>query len=190
MFSSFYEYIGPLISLSDSEKKTIEQAFTFRLVPANFVLAEEREIAKELFFINKGLIRLYYTRNGQEITGNLFTEQSLAASYDSFLKQLPSVQTLETIEDCELLVISYKTLQGLYKTFPKLYMLARKLAEQRYVNAQLMLSSFILDKPEERYRKFKTQNEDLLLRVPLPMIASYLGITPAAMARMRKRIEE
>jgi CRP/FNR family transcriptional regulator, anaerobic regulatory protein len=61
-------------------------------------------------------------------------------------------------------------------------------AEQRFINAQLLLSSFILDSPEERYRKFEDMHGDLLLRVPHHMIASYLGITPVSLSRIRKRL--
>ncbi|RYZ20118.1 MAG: hypothetical protein EOO10_23570 [Chitinophagaceae bacterium] len=68
--------------------------------------------------------------------------------------------------------------------------MARKVAEQRFINAQLLLSSFILDSPEERYRKFEGQHGDLLLRVPHHIIASYLGITPVSLSRIRKRLME
>jgi hypothetical protein len=66
--------------------------------------------------------------------------------------------------------------------------LTRKVAEQRFINAQRILSSFILDSPEDRYRKFEEQNKDLLQRVPQHIIASFLGITPVSLSRIRKRI--
>jgi CRP-like cAMP-binding protein len=67
--------------------------------------------------------------------------------------------------------------------------LARKIAEQRFINAQLILSSYILDSPEERWKKFEATNGDLLLRVPHHMIASFLGITPVSLSRIRKRLK-
>jgi CRP-like cAMP-binding protein len=157
-------------------------------VPKKFRLVEEGKIARELYFINKGLVRLYYTKDGEEITGFIFREQLFASSYDSFLRETPSIQTLETLEDCELLVITKSTLEQLYTTLPKMHILTRKVAEQRFVNAQQILSSFILDSPEERYRKFAAENGDLLLRVPHHMIASFLGMTPVSMSRIRKRL--
>lgn len=188
MFSNIYKYINNFISFTDAEKQIFESAFTFRQVPKKFKLAEEGKLAKELFFINKGLIRLYYTREGEEITGFIFKENLFASSYDSFLRQVPSIQTLETLEDCDLLVISNKGLEQLYEALPKMQIVARKVAEQRFINAQQMLSSFILDSPEERYRQFEANHGDLLLRVPHHIIASLLGFTPVSLSRIRKRI--
>ncbi len=190
MFKNLYEYIQPFVSFTESEKQILESAFTFRQVPKKFKLAEEGKIAKELYFILNGLVRLYYTKDGEEITGYIFKENLFASSYDSFLRQVPSIQTLETLEECDLLVISYKRLQQLYDELHKMHIVARKVAEQRFINAQLMLSSFILDSPEERYRKFEQQHGDLLLRVPHHIIASYLGITPVSLSRIRKRLME
>jgi CRP-like cAMP-binding protein len=188
MFAAFYQYTNQIITFTESEKQILEDAFTFRQVPKKFKLTEEGKIAKELYFVLKGLVRLYYTKDGEEITGFIFREQLFASSYDSFLRQVPSIQTLETLEDSDLLVIGYTRMQQLYEQLPKMHILARKVAEQRFINAQLMLSSFILDSPEERYRKFEAQHGDLLLRVPHHMIASYLGITPVSLSRIRKRV--
>jgi CRP-like cAMP-binding protein len=190
MFSGFYQYTGQILSFTAAEKALIESAFSFRQVPKKFKLAEEGKIARELFYIVKGLARLYYTRNGEEITGYIFKENLFASSYESFLRQVPSIQTLETIEDCDLLVINYTDLQKLYAELPKMQILAGKVAEQRFINGQQILASFILDSPEERYRKFEAEHGELLLRVPHHIIASYLGISPVSMSRIRKRMRK
>lgn len=187
MFEELFNYIEKVVPFSDKEKAIIESAFSFRQVPRKFKLTEEGKIARELYFIVKGLVRLYYTRDGEEITGFIFRENLFASSYDSFLRQVPSIQTLETIEDCDLLVITYAGLNELYDSIPKMQVLGRKVAEQRFINGQMILSSFILDSPEERYRKFEEKDGDLLLRVPHHIIASYLGITAVSMSRIRKR---
>ena len=188
MFETFYKFTDTIVRFTPKEKQVLETAFTFRQVPKKFKLAEEGKIAKELFFILKGLVRLYYTKDGEEITGFIFKENLFASSYDSFLRQVPSIQTLEALEDCDLLVITKRGLEKLYEELPKMHLLARKVAEQRFINAQMILSSFILDSPEERYLKFEEQHGDLLLRVPHHIIASYLGITPVSFSRIRKRI--
>jgi CRP-like cAMP-binding protein len=188
MFDIFHQAVSRFVSFSESEKHLVENAFSFQRVPKKTVLVKEGEVARELYFINKGLIRLYYTKDIEEITGFIFKEYLFASSYDSFLSKTPSIQTLETLEDCELLVIGYNELEELYETVPKVNILTRKVAEQRFINGQRILSSFILDSPEERYRKFTEQHGDLLLRVPQHMIASFLGITPVSLSRIRKRV--
>lgn len=190
MFKGFHEYTGQIVSFTPEEKAILEDAFTFRQVPRKFRLTEEGKIARELYFIVKGLVRLYYTKDGEEITGYIFKENLFASSYDSFLRKIPSIQTLETLEDCDLLVIDHQGMERLYERLPRMNILTRKVAEQRFINVQMILSSFVLDSPEERYRKFEAQHGDLLLRVPHHMIASYLGITPVSMSRIRKRMTQ
>src|SRR5690606_26804679 len=119
MFSAFFNYTEQIIKFTDSEKAIIENAFTFRQVPKKFKLAEEGKIARHIYFINKGIVRLYYTKDGEEITAFIFREHLFASSYDSFLRQAPSIQTLETLEDCELLEINYNEMQQLYDALPK-----------------------------------------------------------------------
>lgn len=187
MFESFYRYTGSLVSFTEKEKQILESAFVYRQVPKKHKLTEEGRIAKELYFVLNGLVRLYYRKEGKEVTGYIFKEHLFAGSYESFLRQTPSIQTLETLEDCELLVITKKSIDHLYDTIPGMQVLGRKVAEQRFVNAQQILSSFILESPEERYLNFERQHGDLLLRVPHHIIASYLGITPVSLSRIRKR---
>ncbi|HEX2534475.1 MAG TPA: cyclic nucleotide-binding domain-containing protein, partial [Chitinophagaceae bacterium] len=172
IFRSFYAYTAPLVQFTGEEEQLLESCFQFRQVPKKSKLAEEGKVARELYFINKGLLRLYYTKDGVDITAYIFKEGLFASSHESFLRQSPGIQTLETLEDCELLVITYSGLNRLYELVPKMNVLVRKVAEQRFINAQLILSSYILDSPEERYRKFAAEHGDLLLKVPHHMIAS------------------
>ncbi len=187
MFNQLHQLVNQFVTFTSREKGLFEQAFTYLEIPKNFKLVSHGQVATELYFINKGLIRLYYTKGEEEITGFLFQENLFASSYDSFLRKVPSIQTLESLEPCELLVISYDRMQELYETLPKINILTRKVAEQRFINSQMILSSFLLDSPEERYKKFEVQHRDLLQRVPQKIIASYLGITPVSLSRIRKR---
>lgn len=189
MFSALFNYCSQLVSFTREEQQIIESYFSIRQVPKKFTLIQNGKIARELYFINKGLLRLYYTKDTEDITTFIFREHLFASSYDSFLRQAPSIQGLDTLEDSELLVITYDDLNTLYKKVPRMETLARKIAEQRFINAQLILSSYILDSPEERWKKFEATNGDLLLRVPHHMIASFLGITPVSLSRIRKRLQ-
>lgn len=81
MFQNFYQYTSKIITFTDGEKQLLESAFSFRQVPKKFKVAEEGKVAKELYFINKGLVRLYYTKDGEKITGVYIQRKS-------FCKQL------------------------------------------------------------------------------------------------------
>ena len=188
MYQQLRQSVATIASLTERELRLFEQQCIYREVPKKFTLVEEGQVARELYFINRGCLRFYYNRDGDEITGFIFLENMFATALDSFLQQEPSAQIVETLEDCELLVISYSALQQLYDYSTNFQIFGRKLAEQRLVNAQRILSSYILDSPEERYRKLLATRPEWLLRVPQHYIASFLGITPVSLSRIRKRM--
>lgn len=190
MYEKLLEQVSHFIELDKNERKVFESAFSFKSVPKNFTLVSQGEISNELYFINKGLLRLFYNNDGDYITGYIFRENHFAGSYASFLERTESDQILETVEDSELLVLEKEYLEELYERIPKINILTRKIAEQRFINSQRILSSFLIDTPEERYRKFLKEDSDLLLRVPHHIVASYLGITPVSLSRIRKRVSE
>lgn len=190
MFDELFQSVSKFIRFSPNEKRIFQNAFTYREVPKNFRLISEGQVANELYFIKKGLLRLYYNNDGDLITGYIFREHLFAGSYESFLQSSPSVQYLETLEDSELLVLTKEKMENLYQVIPKVNILTRKIAEQRFINAQQILCSFILDSPEKRYKKFAQQNNDLLFKIPHHIIASYLGITSVSLSRIRKRLIE
>lgn len=181
--------VGQIAPFTEDEWTIFQNAFHLKTVPKNTVLIREGTVSKEMFFVNKGLLRLYYiNRSGDEITAFLFNENLFASCYESFLTQTPSIQQLETLEESELLTISFEQLQVLYKTLPQINIISRVIADQRFINGQQILSSFILQTPFERYQNFLEKQPGLLLRVPLQYIASFLGITPVSLSRIRKRI--
>lgn len=186
-FELLQQVCGSLVRLNDQEWERFKTAFSSRKVNKKTLLVKSGQICKEIYFINKGLLRLFYDKEDLEITAFIFKEGLFATSYDSFLKQSPGIQNLEAIEDSELLVISFDELNKLYEEIPAMHIFTRKMAEQRFINAQNILSSFILDSPETRYYKFEKEHPDLLLRVPHHLIASFLGITPVSMSRIRAR---
>ncbi|GAB4146806.1 MAG: Crp/Fnr family transcriptional regulator [Bacteroidia bacterium] len=190
IYDALNAVMSRFIHLTDKERMMVESAFSVKQVPKNFVLVSAGEISKELYFINKGLMRLYYDKEGEYITAYIFREHLFAGCYESFVTQTPGIQYLETLEECELLSITKEALEELYEKVPKVNVLTRKVAEQRFINGQIILSSFLLDSPETRYAKFVKANGDLFLRIPHHIIASYLGITPVSLSRIRKRLIE
>ncbi len=190
MFELLHQVVSQHIQLSPREKRMLESAFIFRQVPDRFQLVPLGAVSTEFYFINKGLMRFYYEREGDTFTGFIFQEGLFASSFESLLTQQPSDQVLETLEPCDLLVLPRDRLMELYEKIPVMHQFTRAIVEQRFLNAQRILSSFILDSPEQRYRKFAEDHPDLLQRVPQHIIASCLGITPVSLSRIRRRIQE
>lgn len=177
-----------MLPLTEKEWESFTEIFTYRSVPRKFSLLQVGQVSREAYFINKGAARLLFIKDGQEISANFMFENGFIASLESFLLQIPSKQAIETIEDCELLVLSKNKLDALTKANPKFNSFSRAIAEMAFIMLQRRASSFILDSPEERYENMLKEKPEVLERIPQHMIASYLGITPVSLSRIRKRI--
>ena len=184
----FWKFTDRYVLFSQQEKAIIQEYLTLRTLPKNHLLVDLGDISKELYFIIKGCIRYYYiTDDGREVTGFIFQEQMMSGSHNSFFNQLPSSQVLETIEESEVLVLGYTGLIELYRKVPKMNILVRKVLEHRFSFAQSVIASLIINKPEERYRQLLKQQPDLVNRIPLHILATYIGITPVSLSRIRAR---
>lgn len=189
MFDQLKAVLQNIISLDELEWEFIKRSFLIKEVPARYSLTKAGEVERQLYFVNKGIVRLFSAHlNGKEITTYFFTENNFASCYESFLTSTPNYQNLETLEACTLLFIDKERLDRLYQKIPKMNIVARVLTEQRFANAQHIFSSHLLLNPEERYREFEQIHADLLGRVPQHIIASFLGVTPVSLSRIRQRI--
>lgn len=186
--ASFYTVVNQMADLGPGEWKAFFDVLIYREVPKKFRLTDVGEIAREAYFINKGLARLYFLKDGDEINANFAFDNEFIASLQSFLLKVPSRQAVETIEDCELLVLNKKDLDELTMAYPKFHVFSKVVAEWAFITLQQRAASFILDSPEERYINMLRQRPNMLARVPQHMIASYLGVTPVSLSRIRKRI--
>lgn len=151
-------------------------------------MLREGEVAKQCFFVLEGCIRQYYLVDGEEKTTAFYTEEQGAVSFTSYVNQSPATHYLSCVEDCVLIVGNPTEEQEMYRTFPKLVEFTRLLVEQDYGKTQEQFASFITSSPEKRYRDLLKDRPSLLNRVPQHQIASYLGMTPESLSRIRKRI--
>ncbi|HLP21477.1 MAG TPA: Crp/Fnr family transcriptional regulator [Chitinophagales bacterium] len=188
IFSQLHQQVNKMLTLNQKEWDAFTGIFVFRSVPKKFNLVRVGDVSREAYFINKGAARLYFEKEGEEISANFMFENSFIASLESFLLQTPSRQAIDTLEGCELLVLSKQRLDELIQTYPKFHIFSKAIAEMAFIMLQRRASSFILDSPEERYMNMLQQRPEILERVPQHMIASYLGVTPVSLSRIRKRI--
>lgn len=188
MFDHFWQFTNQFVHFSTKEKEQISERLILRDVPKQHILVDFGEIAREAFFINKGLLRFYYIADdGREITGFVFQEGMMAGSHESFFSQQPSLQVLETIEAAELLVLPHHALEELYHQVPKMNVFVRKILEQRMAHAQKVLASLIIQKPADRYKEYQRLHPGLEGRIPQHMLATFMGITPVSLSRIRAR---
>jgi CRP-like cAMP-binding protein len=152
------------------------------------VILKEGEVCTRCYFVLTGCIRQYQIVNGEEKTSAFFTEGQASVQYSSYLKGSQSEYYLSCVEDCTLIVGTREQEQKLHKQYPKLVHLIHTLMPQDYSKVEDRLSSMINSSPEERYLNLIKNQPELLARVPLNQIASYIGVTPESFSRIRKRI--
>lgn len=180
--------IKQMTGFTDSDLGSVLKHFETKSIKKKTNILEAGTTAKEVYFILNGCIRLFYMKDGEDISAYFFTEKMFAGAYDSFISQKPSRHSIETLENCEVLAISYKALQELFIEFPKMNEFVRKVLEERFVSLHELFTSQILDSPEERYLNLQKERPDLLQRIPQHQIATFLGITPVSLSRIRNRV--
>lgn len=148
----------------------------------------EGEVCRYLAFVEQGLLRYYMNQDGEEITYNFGREKDFVCNYVSFFQKSPSTKNIQATEPATLLVVSYEDLQVLYKKLREGEKFGRLLIEKNYVEAILQLSSQYTDSPEKRYLKFLESFPDLQQRLPQYYIASFVGVKPPSLSRIRKRL--
>ena len=182
--NSFKQITG----FTDSELEIVLKHFETVNLKKKTTLLLAGKTANEVYFIVSGCIRLFCEKDGKDLSTYFFTEKMFAGAYDSFISRKPSRHSIETLEDCQVLTLSYQALQELYVEFPKMNEFIRKAIEERFVVLHDLFTDYILNSPEERYLSLQKERPDLLNRIPQHQIASFLGITPVSLSRIRNRV--
>ena len=155
----------------------------------NAILEEQDKIPTYLYFINSGYMRLFYfDEHGEEQTTFLCAETSFIASFSSLINQTKAIENVACITDCELLKISYidaKQLVGKSEIFKNFFL---KMFEKSISSAAIRANDLALLNAEQRYLKTLAQQPDFIQNIPLQYIASYLGIKPQSLSRIRKNV--
>ncbi|MDB5141604.1 MAG: hypothetical protein JWQ66_317 [Mucilaginibacter sp.] len=164
-----------------------EKLLTLKHHAPKTLLVREGSIADEMIFVIKGCIRAWYNAEGQDITLQFFFEGDSVTSLESFLKNIRSTINIETLEECEVGILKKSDFSDLIKTDPKIKELFYETAiDKLFIHANRLLS-LLKDKPSHRYQQLLTEKPEIFQRVPQHYIASYLGITPVSLSRIRNR---
>jgi CRP-like cAMP-binding protein len=161
--------------------------FKRREIPARTILLREGEVSKKAFFIEKGCMRLWFNNQGKDVTFQFFFEGQAVSSIESFETNHPSLYSIESIEPCVIQVITRKDFQHMLDTSAIIKKQVEDSIFERLLFYQKLFLSRIKDSPEERYRELLASSPEILKRVPQHYIASFLGITPVSLSRIRNR---
>lgn len=190
MFDRLKTSLDRLLPLTREEFVYFATLLTPRKLAKHTFFLRAGEVCTYIAFINQGCMRYYYLKDGDEFNGQFFFEGAWIGEYQSFLTGDPSIQYFDALEDSDLLVMQHSDLQKLYTELPKFERFGRVLAENVVIGSQRRTASLLFDTPEERYLKLIKERPKVLERIPLHHIASYLGIKPESLSRIRKRLAD
>lgn len=156
--------------------------------PKKTVLLSKGETENHLSFVEKGSVRQYVPLEDGQLTFGFVFSGSFISAYDSFITQTPSKYVVETITETVLWRLTYNDLQEVYSTSQIGNLIGRKASEELFLKKSKRELSLLLDTPEERYLKLFAERPELIREIPLKYLASYIGVTPQALSRIRKRI--
>jgi CRP/FNR family transcriptional regulator, anaerobic regulatory protein len=149
------------------------------------VLLNMNERCRDMFFVEKGLLRGYYLEDGREVTNWFAPEGDFATCFYSFIVKEPSFECIQCLEDTELVKINYTDLQQIYAAFPETERVGRLITENYYIKLEERLISIQFKTAKERYLKLMATRPFLLQRASLGQIASYLGMSQETLSRIR-----
>lgn len=177
--------------LRDSTIQKLEALFEKNTLLKGEHFLELGKVAKEIAFLEKGIVRAFYrNQEGQEYNKHFFVEGSFIGGYSSLITGLPNQISQEALTDCDIWVVNYTALTNLYDQCPDLERMARRLAEQFFVQKEKREIEIIQLEAKERYLIFLKEFPQIEQKIPQYQIASYLGITATQLSRVRKELSQ
>jgi CRP-like cAMP-binding protein len=177
----------PLLGIAQFKEKLEKYQHLFEeiIIPPKTILLHEGETSQRIFFVKQGALRLWANNNGEDVTFRFCFENEAASS---FLGNEPSIFTIESIEPSTIVMLKIDDFKMLLHQIPEAKNALIELLLSRLNDYGKLFLSRITKKPEERYIEMMKNNPEILLRVPQHYIATYLGITPVSLSRIRNRV--
>lgn len=189
MENKLFEFLEQYMPLEQEEKQAIIDLGLFRNYKKGIVILREGHIARETYFVISGCLRTYYNIDGEEKTTAIYTEFE-SVLMDSTPMDKPAPFSLACVEDSVLIVSNPSVGNLVLDKFPNFENLCRILTAQLLAKNQVSFDKFRTSTPEQRYLELLEKRPDLVQRVPQYQLASFLGIQPESLSRIRKRLQE
>ncbi|MFC4301939.1 Crp/Fnr family transcriptional regulator [Cohnella boryungensis] len=183
------KYMTKLTSLSEEEQQAIIDELHIEEFEKGTVLFRQGDVPTKCYFILEGCVRQHSVDEaGREITSNFYTEEQAIAIFNRHKSDKSSDHTFTCVEDSVMVVGLLETEQNMYNKYTQLESMTRKMIEENLSQVQEEFASFIASSPAERFRALLAKRPSLIRRVPQHQLASYLGMTPESLSRIKKRV--
>jgi len=168
----------------------LQDLFVAKRVPAGTTLLAEGDVATEIFIVTQGALRLWHNSDGKDITLQFFFENQLVSSFESFYLGQPSGFSIESFEDTQVLILSKTAFDQIQRKYPAIQPAITRFVCERFIAYRNIFFDQLQYSPVERYQQLAADDPEILTRVPLHLVASYLGMTPVSLSRIRTRLKK
>ncbi|GAB3002436.1 Crp/Fnr family transcriptional regulator [Cyclobacterium sediminis] len=182
------ENIQLYTSLNKDEIDLLREAVDKKTFRKNEMIFTEGKIANDIFFVTKGCVRLFYNVDGNDKTAFFYTEGQFICAGESYTFNIPAIENYQAIENTEIFVFGKSRINRLLELAPKFEVIARIATENELITCQRVIASFVTKSAEERYVDLLNTQGELFQRVPQQYIASFLGVSPETLSRIKTRV--
>jgi CRP-like cAMP-binding protein len=189
MDNRLINYFLKITNLTADETKVLAESMVVKNFNKNEYLLKEGQFTNDTFFILNGCVRQFKTLDGNDITTNFYTEEQWIISLENFERKTASKYNLVCMEATTVVIGNEQKAQELFKQFPRFETTSRQIMETVFMEQQNLMTSYIADKPEQRYLKLLETRPDIFQRVPQYDIATYIGVKPESLSRIRKKLQ-
>jgi CRP-like cAMP-binding protein len=184
----FINFLGKIQALSPAAQEAILSGCSLVLVDKNQNLQDIGQKCRTIYFVKEGLARIYYLKDGIEVTEYFAFENDLIIRAESLFTGKPSMKAIQALEKTVFIGIPAELLFSLFDQFPEIERLFRKIIEQAYVHTVNRMEAIQFHTAEERYAQLLEEKPSIIQRISLKHIASYLGITQVSLSRIRAAV--
>jgi len=181
-------FIRRIVQPNEEEWEAFTRIVKFKKLKKKDLLLEEGQVCNFIAFLNSGVLREYSFQNDKETTVDFVSENQFTSDFQSFIMQVPSVQYLEALTDVDLLILKKEDINSLYDQYKIWERFGRLIIEKVFCGAEAKRKKLISTSHEEQYRDFSIAYPQIVQQVPQYYIASYLGLTPEHLSRLRKKV--
>ncbi|WP_338790986.1 Crp/Fnr family transcriptional regulator [Bernardetia sp. MNP-M8] len=187
---SFTQFLCSIVNFSETELELFTSLFEKEKMSNKHFFAKKGEYSKQVAFVETGILRAFYSNEkGEEYNKTFFTSNQFVGAYSSLVSQKQNSIDIQCLTDCVLWVASFESVIRLYDDYHKIERLSRLLAEQFFVNKEKREIELVTLEAKQRYQIFLEEHKGLENQIAQYHIASYLGITPTQLSRIRSRKE-
>lgn len=184
-------YINQISPIKEVTFKELKKCFKPLQLNKNDFFVRENEYAQQIGFLKKGIVRAFFlNQEGKEYTKQFFVGSSIIGAYNSLLTKQPNKIAQQALTDCEILVADYREMEKLYTKFHDLERLGRKIAEFYFLEKEQKEIEMALLDADKRYLIMRQKFPSIETMIPQYYIASYLGISPTQLSRIRKKLKD